>query len=116
MSSETKRCAARANRPLFDVRAASETGGVVMVRDRMCGGSVVATVPVQVRVQVVAALERAVGAVDPFVQVTHHIVYTIFVRAARPLARTRERARELVEPWVVHVVVKAPHPAMLGLA
>src|SRR5580704_4178215 len=81
----------------------------------MGGGSVVATVAVQVRIEVVAPLEGSLGVVDPLVKVTDHVVEPVLVRASRPLAGPCERPFKLVEARVDHVAAVAPFPAVLRL-
>src|SRR5260221_275072 len=88
-ASPTRACAARAaERPvtvplhttvkqrdlLSDVGAAAEASRIVVVVDVVSRRAVVAALAELVRVEVVAAEERAVGIVDPLVDVADHVV------------------------------------------
>src|SRR5208283_1232034 len=101
------------SRLLSRVRAAAEPGRIVEVPHRVCRCSVVAAVAVQVRVEVVAALEGAVRIVDPLVEVTYHVEYTVLVGASGAFARAGKRSFELIEPRIFHVAAVPPHPAVL---
>src|SRR5579883_1649441 len=82
----------------------------------MGGRAVTAAVAVDVRIEVVAALERAVGIVHPLVQVAHHVEDAVLVGAPGAFTRAGERALELIEARVDHVARVAPHPSVLRLA
>ena len=69
-----------------------------MIRHRVSDRAVGAAVAVHVRVEVIAPLERAVGVVDPLVEVAHHVVDTVGVRASVALTASCECALDLIEP------------------
>ena len=73
-----------------------------MVGGVVCGGLVVATFAIDLRVEVVATKEHAARIVDPFVYVADHVVDAPRVLASSKAARGGKGSRKLVELGIVH--------------